>query len=127
MKGFPSFSGLTRTEAHDLSILLRYTPFMLWGVVPGSSGARATYAAASGVACSGSGAGSSGVDFPSSLGSEGVPFCEGSERLAVPSRVLVTTYTAPARSTSTTRTPTGSRLRRRLYHRLRRENRLKAR
>src|SRR5918994_5306661 len=63
-KGFFSFSGWTRTEAHDLSILLRYTPFMLWGVVPGSSGARATYAAASGVACSGSGAGSSDVDCP---------------------------------------------------------------
>src|SRR5215208_6539288 len=65
-KGFPSCSGWTRTEAHDLSILLLYTPFMLSGVVPGNSGARATYAAASGVSCSASGAVFFGVDFPCS-------------------------------------------------------------
>jgi hypothetical protein len=33
------------------------------------------------------------------------------ERLAVPSEVLVRTYTAPVRSTNATRTPTGKRRR----------------
>src|SRR5215210_1945674 len=133
MKGFPSFSGLTRTEAHDLSILLRYTAFMLWGVVPGSSGARATYAAASGVSCSGSGAGSSGVDPPWSdpfAGTSSDFACsrdwEGASFPEEPDGAVVARYAAPARSTSKTRMPTGTRRRRRLYHGLRGENRLMA-